>query len=65
MKKETLLATAPNWFDLRRLIAEYYYSNTDDITLSNGAIYKNGRKLSTEYYQKGKRWHFVLKTDIL
>jgi hypothetical protein len=61
MEKETLLATSPNLQDLRRLIAEYYFTGLDSITLVDGFIYKKDKKLSTQYYQKGCRWRFVLK----
>lgn len=61
MEKETLLATSPSLQDLRRLIAEYYFTGLDSINLVDGFIYKKDKKLLTQYYQRGRRWRFVLK----
>ena len=54
-------ASAANWFDLRGIIAEFYCCESSQIVMSNGTIYKNGQKMSTEYLKKGGRWYFVKK----
>ena len=37
------------------------YCDKSQIAFENGAIYKNGQKMSTEYLKKGGRWYFVKK----
>lgn len=54
-------ASAVSCDALRGLVAEFYYCDKSQIAFENGAIYKNGQKMSTEYLKKGGRWYFVKK----
>lgn len=54
-------ASAASCDALRGLVAEFYYSDKSQIVFENGAIYKNGQKMTTEYIKKGGRWYFVKK----
>lgn len=51
-------ASAGDLVALRGLIAEFYYCTAAEITLDGGEIWKGGRKMSTIYIQKGRRWYF-------
>lgn len=53
------LATAGDLDALRGLIAEFYYTTPEKITLDAGAVYNNGKKLNTSFFKKGKRFYFV------
>lgn len=55
------LATAGTETDLRGLVAEFYFTQPDRITLANGEIWKNGEKMATNYAKKGARWVFYKK----
>lgn len=46
------LATAGTENDLRGLVAGFYYTQPDQITLANGEIWKNGEKMATNYAKK-------------
>ena len=52
-------ATAGTVENIKRLIAEFYYSQPEKITLDNdGAVYNNGRKLSTKVEKIKNRFVF-------
>lgn len=52
-------ATAGNVENLKKLIAEFYYCKLEDIELGeDGAILKNGRKMSTKWVVKKGQYIF-------
>lgn len=54
------LATAPNLENLRGLIAQYYFRAIGDVILQGGDVFLNDKKMFTKYYNKGKRWYFII-----
>lgn len=52
-------ATASSADNLKKLIAEFYFCNPEEIELKEGgAVVKNGRELSTKWTVKKSRWIF-------
>ena len=56
-------ASAGSLDALRGLICEFYCCDASQIDLTGGAVYKNHKKMSTEYIKKGARWYFIKRVD--
>lgn len=52
-------ASAGSLDALRGLICEFYCCDVSQIEMTAGAIYKNNKKMTTEYIKKGCRWYFI------
>ena len=52
-------ASAGTVEQIKKLIADFYYSQPEKITIAeNGTVYNNGRELSTFVIKQGKRYIF-------
>ena len=52
-------ASAGSLDALHGLICEFYCCDCSQVALVDGAIYKNNKKMTTEYIKKGARWYFI------
>lgn len=56
-----ILASAPNLDELKKLIAEYYFTIPENIKFGDfGTIFKNEKQTNTKYEIKRGRARFIL-----